>query len=245
MGCDIHIWAEIQREDEDKWWVVGHEFDDEFRRPEEIAIVWSYGGPSDEEEDARSYAFTSHEQNAPKSIHPYDGRNYNLFSILADVRNGYGFAGVDTGDGFVPITKPRGVPEDASHYFRHQVAEWGPDGHSHSWISLLDLIDYDWQQVTKKRGWVRPDQYGIWKAKGAPESWSGGISGGNVRHLTNEQMDVVSTFPEGPTYVTQVEWEWTYAECCEGFVEKTIPALQELLTRKGVRDLRIVFFFDN
>lgn len=47
--------------------------------------------------------------------HPTDiGRNYNLFSILANVRNGVGFAGCKTGEGFEPIAMPRGFPADAS-----------------------------------------------------------------------------------------------------------------------------------
>jgi hypothetical protein len=47
--------------------------------------------------------------------HPTDlGRNYNLFSILADVRNGVGFAGCKAGEGFEPISMPRGFPVDAS-----------------------------------------------------------------------------------------------------------------------------------
>lgn len=40
------------------------------------------------------------------------GRDYRAFAILGDVRNGYGFAGVVTGSGFVPISRERGVPED-------------------------------------------------------------------------------------------------------------------------------------
>lgn len=44
----------------------------------------------------------------------YDGRNYDLFAQLADVRNGTGFAGVRTGSGFVPISSPRGLPNDIS-----------------------------------------------------------------------------------------------------------------------------------
>lgn len=38
----------------------------------------------------------------------YRDRNYDLFGILADVRNGRGFAGVTTGEGFVPIAAPQG-----------------------------------------------------------------------------------------------------------------------------------------
>ena len=41
-----------------------------------------------------------------------DHRNYDTFAVLADVRNGYGFAGCDTGDGFEPISEPKGFPSD-------------------------------------------------------------------------------------------------------------------------------------
>lgn len=39
-------------------------------------------------------------------------RHYFLFGILANVRNGYGFAGCSTGDWIVPIDLPRGIPND-------------------------------------------------------------------------------------------------------------------------------------
>ena len=45
---------------------------------------------------------------------PYGDRNYNLFAILANVRNGTAFAGCKTGEGFNPISNPKGVPSDAS-----------------------------------------------------------------------------------------------------------------------------------
>lgn len=42
-------------------------------------------------------------------------RNYDLFAILANIRNGSGFAGVPTGEGFVPISEPRGIPQDLQY----------------------------------------------------------------------------------------------------------------------------------
>lgn len=45
--------------------------------------------------------------------HEYEERrHYQLFAILAGVRNGIGFAGVPTGTAVAPISKPRGVPDD-------------------------------------------------------------------------------------------------------------------------------------
>jgi hypothetical protein len=64
-------------------------------------------------------------------------RNYYLFSILADVRN--------SGD-VEPIDYPRGVPEDASSGYRYSVDRWEGDGHSHSYFTLAELLDVDWDK---------------------------------------------------------------------------------------------------
>jgi hypothetical protein len=41
-----------------------------------------------------------------------DPRSYNMFAMLADVRNGYGFAGIKTSDSFPVIHERRGLPSD-------------------------------------------------------------------------------------------------------------------------------------
>jgi len=45
---------------------------------------------------------------------PSENRNYDWFSVLANVRNGYGFAGIKTGEGFKVIAQPKGFPSNAS-----------------------------------------------------------------------------------------------------------------------------------
>lgn len=52
-------------------------------------------------------------------------RNYDFFARLAGVR----------GEGPVP----NGFPRDASDLSRLLRAEWGSDGHSHSWLPLQDF----------------------------------------------------------------------------------------------------------
>ncbi len=61
---------------------------------------------------------------------PYEGRDYELFAFLADVRNG---------NGIVPIATPKGVPDDASYGYLHEVERYGEDGHSHSFFTLKEL----------------------------------------------------------------------------------------------------------
>lgn len=152
----------------------------------------------------------------------YDGRNYDLFGMLANVRNGWGFAGCDTGDGFKPIAMPKGVPDDASDYYLRKVEEWGCDGHSHSWLTIRELLEYDWHgQRTKKRGWVGEEEFKVYLEKGRPESWSGGVFGGDVIHVTPAQMRAIIeghvAKEEGKEYYTQVEWEVSYYESAKKF----------------------------
>ncbi len=64
-------------------------------------------------------------------------RNYWLFSVLAGVRN----------DGEVePISEPRGLPDDVSDAVRADSDEWGADGHSHTWLSLGEIVAHDWPE---------------------------------------------------------------------------------------------------
>jgi hypothetical protein len=128
---------------------------------------------------------------------PFDSRNYSLFAILADVRNGVGFAGIDTGDRIEPISEPRGVPEDASPEYKKLVEQWDCDGHSHSYHTLAQLKAYDWDQPVVYRGIVPAVDYLIMKEKGWPEdrrvkppgSVSGGISGQGIVTFTPDGFE--------------------------------------------------------
>ncbi len=62
-----------------------------------------------------------------------EDRNYTVFAALADVRRR------DTG---TPISKPRGIPEDASGRARRMHDEWSSDGHSHSWLLLSEVLPH-------------------------------------------------------------------------------------------------------
>jgi hypothetical protein len=92
----------------------------------------------------------------------YGGRNYDLFAILANVRNGYAVAGIRTGDGFSPLG-PRGLPRDVREELRGLDDE---DFHSQSWISLREILEYDWDQETTKRVFVRDTDDGRFPSGG-------------------------------------------------------------------------------
>lgn len=71
----------------------------------------------------------------PRSV-PDIYRDYDLFAVIADVRN----------DGYrVPISGPRGVPKDVSCDWAKAVVTQVPGHwHDHSWVTLAELEAYDW-----------------------------------------------------------------------------------------------------
>lgn len=183
---------------------------------------------------------------------PYSDRNYNLFGMLANVRNGSGFAGVDTGDGFVPIAKRRGVPKDVSDSVRKWIRNWGPDGHSHTWLLVSELIAYDWNRTTKCRGVVSMPVYRYWRKEGGkPKSYCDATFGGGIRNVSLDVMEdeaanlerlevpfalnewgepkLTATGPLGDleqafaNMYTQIEWTSTYADCAGRFLTETLP----------------------
>ena len=82
-------------------------------------------------------------------------RDYGLFGFLADVRN-YSHVPV--------ISEPRGLPGDASGEVRTEYDEWGMGAHSTSWVTLAELLAFDYGQMF----WDRR----VTKQTG-PNSWDG------------------------------------------------------------------------
>ncbi|MFB9990617.1 hypothetical protein ACFFLM_01260 [Deinococcus oregonensis] len=97
------------------------------------------------------------EEEAVLFAHPaFLDRDYRLFAVLADVRNTFGVR---------PIAPPRGLPQDASATNRLHFAEL----HSYefyglSFVTLSELLAYDWQQIItdSRRIWLPPES--LWTA---------------------------------------------------------------------------------
>jgi len=77
------------------------------------------------------------EWSVPYHLEYYNGRNYYLFSILADVRNR---------GGVEPINYPKGIPDDASTGYLYKCDQWDGDAHSHSFFTLEELLNVDWSE---------------------------------------------------------------------------------------------------
>lgn len=118
-----------------------------------------------------------------------EDRNYCAFAVLADVRNGYGFAGFDSGDPVIPISEPRGLPNDISQELRANLDgekdEWLYLGnHSFSWVTLKELLDYDLDAPATVRGMVPSEAAKRFKEFGEiPTSWSNWTSKPNFERI--------------------------------------------------------------
>lgn len=132
MGCDIHSWAEVKKDG--KWVRI---FDEPFT---------DYG-------DSRT-------------SEPFGWRSYGMFAFLADVRN-YSHVPV--------LAEPRGLPDDSEWlnsaweyaYENNPMSgelipyeeretnkrnlEDNPNWHTFSWITLRELVDFDYRQKFENR----------------------------------------------------------------------------------------------
>lgn len=121
MGCDIHAYLEIRRFD----------FDDKEREKG----IWINADKWTKNEFAVLYK----EENEPIWHIDYDDRIwgkrwYFLFAVLAGVRNAWDLT---------PISEKKGLPEDASDEIKQASERWKADGHSHSWLSLKEINEWD------------------------------------------------------------------------------------------------------
>ena len=181
---------------------------------------------------------------------PYSDRNYNLFAILADVRNGTGFAGLRTGEKFNPISEPKGYPEDISEdSYNFLGDDWGH--HSASYLTLKEIFDFDWTQIHRSFGVVSEKDYRDHVMKGElPDSWCGNISGPDYIKISEvEMVDLIQGYyprEEGKYYYTACYFApVTYAESAQHFL-KNINILKNFVPENGtLEDVRIVFDFDS
>lgn len=98
-------------------------------------------------------------------IEIYGGRNYILFSVLAGVR--------DYTNSRKPVAEPKGIPEDCSEYVLKDYRDWDCDGHTHSWLTLKELEEYQQQAPPMKfTGMLSPAQAKDLDEEGiTPSSW--------------------------------------------------------------------------
>lgn len=232
MGCDIHI--AIQAQNADGAWVE---------------IPWQR-------------ALYDHEIERGETVAPdiaiapacFDGRNYNLFGILADVRNGYGFAGIETGTGWKSIAADRGLPHDFSEndllprvepIWRDEREPRYLGDHSFTWVTLDELETWPWDvESALLYGCVPAEEYDrLQREGGIPTSYSGDVMGRGVcvyTPLEYEQAKSSNLLCERP-YV-RMPWARSAREATHDWPGEIIPWLRELA--QG-RPIRLVMGFDS
>jgi len=76
------------------------------------------------------------------------------------------------------------------------------------------------------RGWVNSEEYKQYKEKGTPNNWCGGVSGGQIKRLTNEEMEERISINKvtGKEY-TKIEFQLDIS----GILDELIENLEMLL----------------
>lgn len=204
MGCDIHLFTEVKRHIYGKeMWINSDLW--------EINPHYRYGS-----EDEKKYEPELNIKNL------YSGRNYELFGILADVRC-YGNP---------VISNPKGLPEDVSDIVKDESDRWGIDGHSHSYLTLRELVEYlERHPKIKYDGFVSPeDAEKLDKTGETPDTWAG---------MVNPALGWVHR-------------EWEEDSSVKTLVEKVREKFKDIFyvwpenqTSEDKEKIRIVFWFDN
>lgn len=166
-----------------------------------------------------------------------DQRSYNTFAMLANVRNGTGFAGCR----FPVIHEPRGLPDDTDQ-------EW-LGNHSFSWCTLAELRAFI-ENVAKKTetflvGVVSRADYEEHHKTGKPyETWCEMISEPGV--FVADRVGVV--YQEGglADFYTLVHTSWPVNAAEQSRLCQIETALSLVANRAGVDadNLRFVYGFD-
>ena len=160
-------------------------------------------------------------------------RNYRAFAVLANVRNGVGFAGFSTGEALIPISEPRGLPDDMSPELRTKLEmkikddedaeQFWLGNQSFSWVTLKELLEYDLDAPVTVRGYVSREAAQRYRETGEiPGSFA------------------ASTWTHHEGF-EQIEWQVPIRESAW-----LIPRLIEEIRGLGdPENVRLVFGFDN
>lgn len=243
MGCDIHFYLEKR---ENNRWVSADKWTTEF----------------DKELDD-DYTDVKWEDCA------YKGRNYTLFSILADVRNN---------EDIDAISAPKGFPFNASPELFNQytvkvtdgtklerMQEWvdmelstwvekgkictNPDYHSASYLTTKEILSYNWFNTSKETFYIELEEYisfGIFYATPDYREYykrKRYFPGPDEHVVSEEELEQAvcsSIFPENT--VVKVERNVPYSVDCKEFWTHTIPLMCSL---GDLDSVRAVFWFDN
>lgn len=158
-------------------------------------------------------------------------RNYSTFAFLANVRNNFGTKGFDS----------KGSPEDMSAEAKKFVEEYGEDGHSHSYLTLQELIEKDKTDYCSVKCKILKDFYDKFIELG-------GVIPEGMSIEEYKPQSIVDCFRFAVEETILVKWQPAEAATKDYPIFKIIEELKEIANIHSIADfsnIRIVFFFDN
>lgn len=204
MGCDIHLYVEYRKTIKDKpKWYSG-----------DYLMLNPYYDVYDDEESVYTI------------VPLYDDRNYDLFAILADVRN-------YCDNKYISL--PKGLPKDVTKETAKESFYWGDDGHSHSYFTLRELLEFT-PEVIHRKGYISKEAADELDAGVMPTSWCRYTNAEDYVYRewvenSNELEPLIKLLKQRAHELGVVyNWEWKYEP--EKALEKS-------------ENIRIVFWFDN
>jgi hypothetical protein len=263
MGCDIHLsvekfvdgkWCPVENPMRKCWACEGTGKSDEYKEPFEV-----YDSGCDPITNKEFKVATVLPAGTcvrcrgagKRQAAFYDGRNYQLFAILAGVRD-YGKV--------VPIAKPRGVPEDLSAEVREDVDGYGPDAHGASWYTLKELLDWNWEATAGFcAGVIGLEQFKEFlKTQKPPDGYSQGVGGPNVivadsgwlaHEILLEQKNPGCHLRAGFDYYTRIKWPESYKDMAGESFLAMLEELKQYADQSPFpilhKHVRLFFYFDN
>lgn len=229
MGCDSHIIIEVRRKN-GKWGIADNKHDHYDEKPNQ----------------------------RPQVIQLLGWRDYNLFAVIAGVRN----------DGIEPLFEGRGLPEDVSKATAKEFPD-DSDYHSHTYFTLGELKAVDWESIAKAGGvaYLNAHQFKEWKETGKvpedAEDWfEDGVEGNRIVTeaemamllLSNEASDLVKEVKRDETWTSKngphvcLGTPLTYKHVAPKLFQ-CIAELEKIATAEKVKnpdeDVRVIICFDN
>ena len=179
----------------------------------------------------------------------YKGSNEELFAMLA---------GLDP-QRINTIAHARGLPKDLSPELTDVVEQVFRPGTAASWLSLVELLVFDWEQKLEIRATVNGPVYEQWSRSDPERDYHppvDSISNRKPRIRISERTmaaDITSIKKRHSPdqWGTMIEQElgncfcnvtrsWTYAQKAGSFYNQTLPRMEE----QGIsEDVRCVFWF--
>ncbi len=162
-------------------------------------------------------------------------RHYQLFAVLAGVRNGYGVAGLPTGRIVTPIAEPRGTPIDFAMTRANKTELW-LGNHSYSWLTGDEMLAwFEKAPEVEKVGILDRSVYEKWDGVSEPRSYCTGVFGTNVVQINDNEVE------------KKLAPHWTHIQCFWHSALRVELAYffdEVARLKKKHGDVRFVFGFD-